>query len=129
MEISEVENSQPAASQWVKDVFEPEATAAPEISLQDTQQIRVAPLTSGEILRQSRQLIDEGNFAPALRFLRELADEDDHLAEVRDVLEAACRDYPHESNLWLALGNIYQRLNQKEKALEVFTRAQKSISL
>lgn len=129
VEISEVENSQPAASQWVKDVFEPEAPASPEISLQDTQQICVAPLTSGEILRQSRQLIDEGNFAPALRFLRDLADEDDHLAEVRDVLEAACRDYPQESNLWLTLGNIYQRLNQKEKALEVFTRAQKSISL
>jgi cytochrome c-type biogenesis protein CcmH/NrfG len=74
-------------------------------------------------------LIDQGDFAPALRFLRELAEEDDLLADVRDVLEAACRDYPQESNLWLALGNIYQRLNQKEKALEVFTRAQKSISL
>ena len=129
VEISEVENSQPAASQWVKDVFEPEASAAPVISLQDTQQIRVAPLTPGEILQHSRQLIDQGDFAPALRFLRELAEEDDLLADVRDVLEAACRDYPQESNLWLALGNIYQRLNQKEKALEVFTRAQKSISL
>lgn len=129
VEISEVENSQPVASQWVKDVFEPDAAAVPEISLQDTQQIRIAPLTPGEILRQSRQLIDQGNFAPALRFLRELANEDDLLADVRDVLEAACRDYPQESNLWLALGNIYQRLNQKEKALEVFTRAQKSISL
>jgi len=65
----------------------------------------------------------------ALKYLQDLAFEDENLEDVQAVLENACRDYPQDSNLWLALGNIYQRLNQKEKALEVFTRAQKYISL
>ncbi len=45
------------------------------------------------------------------------------------LLEEACKNHPQESNLWLALGNIYQRQNMNEKALEVFIQAQKQISL
>jgi Tfp pilus assembly protein PilF len=120
---------QPVSSQWVSDAFAPESSEEPNRSLEDTQQIHIQPPHPQEILEQSRKMIEEGNIPFALRYIQDLAADDNNLEGIRDMLEGACQNCPQESNLWLALGNIYQRLNQKEKALEVFTRAQKFISL
>ncbi len=119
------------ASQWVRDAAdaEPPADETPRLALQDTQQIRVIPSTPEETLLQSRKMIEAGNTTFALKYLQDLALDEKNLEGIRDMLEGACRDCPQESSLWLALGNIYQRLNQREKALEVLTRAQKHISL
>ncbi len=119
------------ASQWIS--AEADAEPSPEqstpVPLQDTQQIRLVPPTREDILAQARKMIAAEKIPLALKYLQDLAVEDENLEDIQAVLENACRDYPQDSNLWLALGNIYQRLNQKEKALEVFTRAQKFISL
>lgn len=119
------------ASQWIS--AEADAEPSPEqstpVPLQDTQQIRLVPPTREDILAQARKMIAAEKIPLALKYLQDLTDDDENLKDIRILLEDACRDYPQDSNLWLALGNIYQRLNQKEKALEVFTRAQKFISL
>jgi cytochrome c-type biogenesis protein CcmH/NrfG len=65
-----------------------------------------------------------------LKKLLKLAEEnDDYTERIKELLESACEAHPQESNLWLALGSIYKRLELDEKALQVFIRAQKQISL
>ena len=121
-------NKQPIVAAWAHDIdSEPPAEKAP---LDDTQQIRLLSDAPDEILLQSRKAMEGGNFQFALKGLHKLSEEDDsYLEDIRNILEDACKDHPHESDLWLALGMIYQRLDLNEKALEVFIRAQKQISL
>lgn len=120
------EKKKPIAAAWVPGV----ETEQPEkISLDDTQQIRLLSDSPQEILLQTRKAIEGNNFKFALSNLRKLAKDDAYLEEIKSILEEACDNHPHESSLWLALGSIYQRLDLKEKALEVFLRAQKQISL
>ena len=131
VEIPLSDEAEPSSAQWISDndILNPGQPAAAQPTLQDTQQIQIALPTPAERLQQARGMIENGSIPFALRYIRDLAEDDHNLESIRELLENACEKSPQESNLWLALGNIYQRLNQKEKALEVFTRAQKNISL
>ncbi len=120
------ENKAPIAAAWGPDL---EQKLPEKPSLDDTQQIRVLSDSPEEILLQSRKAIEGGNYQFALSSIKKLPADDSYLDEIRSILEKACENHPQESDLWLALGRIYQRLDLKEKALEVFIRAQKQISL
>ena len=119
-------NKKPIAAAWVPG---DESESPEKASLDDTQQIRLLDDTPQEILLQSHKAIEGSNYQFALKNLLKLSENEVYLDEIRAILEEACKDHPEESDLWLALGSIYQRLNLKEKALEVFIRAQKQISL
>jgi tetratricopeptide (TPR) repeat protein len=130
VEIPEELSENPASAQWVQD--QPPATMenTPKSSLQDTQQIRVIrEETPEDKLEQARKALEGENIQYALNKIQELSADDQYLVQIRDLLEAASEANPDNANLWLTLGNIYQRLDMKEKALEVFIRAQKQISL
>ena len=130
VEIPEELAENPASTQWVQDQPAIAVEETPTPSLQDTQQIRVMrEETPQEKLEQARKALEGENVQYALAKIRELPDEDGYLEQVKDLLEKASEANPDNANLWLTLGNIYQRLNMKEKALEVFIRAQKQISL
>jgi len=130
VEIPEELAENPASAQWVQDQPAAAEEEASKLSLQDTQQIRVIREESPEEkLEQARKALEGENVQYALMKIRELPDDDRYLAQIKDLLEKASEANPANANLWLTLGNIYQRLNLKEKALEVFIRAQKQISL
>jgi tetratricopeptide (TPR) repeat protein len=119
----------PLGSEWIQDPStEPDEPALKQ-PLQDTQRINIVLDSADEILSQAAKAIEGNNIQFALKHLLKLAEQNDYLEEIRDVLEDACEKHPTESGLWLALGGIYQRLDLTEKALEVFIRAQKQISL
>lgn len=124
------EKDKSIASAWVKAENNSISTEKKEKSLQDTQEIRISGKSPEEILEQALKSIEGGNYKFALKRINSLAEEDEsYLEAIRDLLEKACENHPQESSLWLALGGIYQKLNLNEKALEVFIRAQKQISL
>ncbi len=130
VEIPEELAENPASAQWVQDQPAAAVEEAPKPPLQDTQQIRViCEETPEEKLEQARKALEGENVLYALMKIRELPDDDRYLAQIKDLLEKASETNPGNANLWLTLGNIYQRLNMKEKALEVFMRAQKQIHL
>jgi tetratricopeptide (TPR) repeat protein len=130
VEIPDELADNPASTQWVQDEPATAEEEAPKPSLQDTQQIRIIrEETPEEKLEQARKALEGENVQYALTMIRELPDENGYLEQVKDLLEKASESNPDNANLWLTLGNIYQRLNMKEKALEVFIRAQKQISL
>jgi tetratricopeptide (TPR) repeat protein len=130
VEIPEELAENPASTQWVQDQPVDSGKEVPPISLQDTQQIRVhREETPEEKLEQAKKALEGENVQYALNKIREISDDDRYLAQIKDLLETACQTNPDNANLWLTLGNIYQRLDMKEKALEVFIRAQKQISL
>jgi tetratricopeptide (TPR) repeat protein len=119
-----------ASSQWVQDQPAAAAEDTPKPSLQDTQQIRInREETSDEKLEQARKALQGENIQFALKKIQELLGDDTHLSQIKDLLETASKTNPENANLWLTLGNIYQRLDMKEQALDVFIRAQKQISL
>ncbi|MDK2980038.1 MAG: hypothetical protein PWQ55_385 [Chloroflexota bacterium] len=135
VEIPEELTETPASTQWVPDQ---QATGesqmdnsqeTPKPVLQDTQQIRVVrEETPEEKLDQARKALEGENIQYALKKIQEIVGEERFLEPIKDALELACQDNPDNAQLWLTLGNIYQRLGLKEKALEVFIRAQKQIS-
>ena len=99
------------------------------IPLNDTQQIKLISDSPDELLLQAQKAMEDGNFQFAIKNLRKLSQDENYLGQVKDMLEDACLKFPQETSLWLNLGEIYHRLNDNEKALEVFIRAQKQISL
>ncbi len=130
VEIPEELAENPASTQWVQDQPADAGKEAPSAFLQDTQQIRVhREETPEEKLEQAKKALGGENVQYALNKIREISDDDRYLEQTKDLLEMACQANPDNANLWLTLGNIYQRLDMKEKALEVFIRAQKQISL
>ena len=130
VEIPEELSENPASAQWVQDQPPAITENIPKSSLQDTQQIHVnREETPEEKLEQARKALEGENIQYALNKIQELSADDQYLVQIRDLLETACEANPDNANLWLTLGNIYQRLDMKEKALEVFIRAQKQISL
>ena len=129
VEIPEELTDNPASAQWVQDQPAVPVEETPKPALQDTQQIRVPhEETPNEKLEQARKALEGGNVQYALTKFQDLLSEDDYLTQTKDLLEAACAAKPDNANLWLTLGNIYQRMDMNEKALEVFIRAQKQIS-
>ena len=124
------ENKEPIASAWVAvEEVNSNSEVPMKSSLVDTQQIKVSIETPEEIMLNASKAIEGGNFQYAIKSLLKLAEDDEYLEEIKNILEEACESHSQVSDFWLTLGNIYQRLDLKEKALEVFIRAQKQISL
>ena len=124
------ENKEPISSAWAPAVEESqlyEDIIKP--SIEDTQQIKVGDDSPDEIMMKASKAIEGGNYQFAIKHFLKLSEDPQYLEEIKNILEDACKTHAQESDLWLTLGNIYQRLDMKEKALEVFIRAQKHISL
>ena len=125
-----IEDDKAISSAWVSAEENTKTTVGSKISLKDTQQIRITSDDPEEILDQAGKAIHGGNYQFALKKLLKLAEENEDFTErIKELLESACEAHPQESDLWLALGSVYKRLDLDEKALQVFIRAQKQISL
>lgn len=119
----------PFSKEWQKIDEALPAETGINASLKDTQQINILRESPENMLLQADKAIEGGNYQFALKTLHQLGEDETQLENLRVLLESACEHHPQIASLWLALGELYQRMDMKEKALEVFIRAQRQISL
>ncbi len=129
--ISEADQAASISSAWVSDTEQNfvDTKNQEKPSLDDTQRISLIDDSPQEILLQVEKALEGANFQFAVEKLGKLINSGFSLYEVKDFLEHACDQHPDALDLWMMLGEIYKKLDLKEEALQIFTRAQKHISL
>lgn len=119
--ISEPE-SEAISSHWLKMENEP-ATTAPKSNLEDTQKI-VDGDDDALLFQQALKAVEGENFQFAVKNLDHLVEKEYHLEEIIHLIEQHSTLLSHEPVAWLVLGKAYLKLNQKEKALQAFRKAE-----
>ena len=145
-EIEDEDNEEPPAdieldipeSKWISDaetpdeepeaITEAKADNSPE-KLNDTQPIKVVSMDPELVIQEAEKAVNGGNFQYALKLIKPLIDQNINLDAVRRYLEEAVSQHPEKTSYLLLLGEVYTRLSDNEKALEVFRKAQNLISL
>jgi len=97
--------------------------------LNDTQPIKIPPMDPELVIQEAEKAINGGNFQYALRMIKPLIDQNIELDAVCRYLESAVELHPEKTSYLLLLGEVYTRMSNREKALEVFRKAQNLISL
>jgi hypothetical protein len=99
------------------------------ITIADTQPIDISIESLDNLFMDSIKALQGGNTKYALSLLRNLSTDNNNLKDVALHLEDAVISFPGNLELFLFLGEVYTKLNEKEKALAVFQKAQKLITL
>ena len=99
------------------------------ITIADTQPIDISIESLDNLFMDSIKALQGGNTKYALSLLRNLSTDNNNLKDVAIHLEDAVISFPGNLELFLFLGEVYTKLNEKEKALAVFQKAQKLITL
>ncbi len=97
--------------------------------LHDTQPINISSMDPELIIQEAEKAINGGNFKYALQLFHPLIEKNLNLEEISRYLENAVEQYPDKTNFLLLLGEVYTRMENREKALEIFQKAQNLISL
>jgi tetratricopeptide (TPR) repeat protein len=97
--------------------------------LNDTQPIKIMPMEPELVIQEAEKAVNGGNFQYALKLIKPLIDQDIELDAVCRYLEGAVEMHPEKISYLLLLGEVYTRMSNLEKALEVFRKAQSLISL
>ncbi len=118
--ISEPE-SEAISSHWLK--MENEPAAAPHSNLEDTREI-VDSDDNILLFQQTTKAIEGENFQFAIKKLDQLVENEYHLEEIVHLIEQHSILLSHEPKAWFVLGRAYLKLNQKEKALQAFRKAE-----
>ena len=125
-------------SMWVSDEAIPQeeiraaAGAQPDKSpekLNDTQPIKIMPMDPELVIQEAEKAVNGGNFQYALKLVKPLIDQNIELDAVCRYLENVVEQHPEKTSYLLLLGEVYTRMSNNEKALEVFRKAQNLISL
>ena len=119
--ISEPE-SEAISSHWLKMENE-SALPTAKSNLEDTQKI-VEGDDSTQLLQQALKAVEGENFRFAVQKLDQLVEKEFHLDEIIQLIENRESLLAHEPEAWFVLGRAYLKLNQKEKALQAFRKAE-----
>jgi len=97
--------------------------------LNDTQPIEISINDPELAIQEAEKAVNGGNFLYALDLLRPLIEQNIGLGVISRHLESTIEQHPDNANYLLLLGEVYTRMENREKALEIFQKAQKLISL
>jgi len=96
--------------------------------LDDTQKIRTHKPAFHELLEEAKKAVGEGNINYAKKIYRNLIDEKENLGLISSNIEDLINQYPEYTDFFFLLGESYLLQKKKEKALQIFQRAQKYIN-
>ena len=105
-----------------------ENTLVVSTPLDDTQKLNILPEDLNELTKKAFNSIDVGNIKFALQCLNKAINNTSKLDGIASQLEDVCLQYPAEVDLWLILAEVYQKLGQNEKSLEILEKAQNNIT-
>ena len=119
-------------SAWVSDdvhIIEESVVNHHKSYLEDTQKIPVEQIDFHELMLEAEKAAIGGNINHAKKIFRNLIEEKINLKEVSRELESILQKKPQHTEFLFLLGEVYTFLGEKEKALQVFQKAQKHLSL
>jgi tetratricopeptide (TPR) repeat protein len=120
--ISEPE-SEVISKHWVK--IENEHAPKPQSSLEDTQQIKVQE-SSDEVYQMALNAIAKDNLHLAIQKFDALIEDEFHLEDIIQTIENTEDLLAREPEAWYVLGKAYLKIDQKEKALNAFRKAEET---
>lgn len=129
-------------SEWVSDENEGEVRKIEKINhmempdqqidsnnkFNDTQPITTSYRSTEEMIEKALKAIEGENYRYAMDLFHSLAKQESELGNLSANLEVITERYPNKVEFLLLLGEIYIRLDEKQKALETFHKAQQLIS-
>jgi len=97
-------------------------------NLDDTQEIHSEKPAFHELLEEAKRAVRGGNIIYAKKIYRNLIDEKEDLGLISSNIEDLINQYPEYTDFFFLLGETYLLQEKKEKALQIFQRAQKHIN-
>ena len=96
--------------------------------LNDTQPVNISDASPTEMIEKAIKALEGENYKYALDIYRALSKQESQLTNLSAHLVEITERYPDKIEYLLLLGEVFIRLDEKQKALEVFHKAQKLIS-
>ncbi len=122
--ISEPE-SEVISKHWVK--IENENAPKSQSSLEDTQKVNIQTQENDdEIFQSALKAIDKNDLRFAIQKFDDLLEKNVHVEEIIRTIENSTSILTQEPDGWYVLGKAYLKINQKEKALNAFRKAEET---
>lgn len=96
--------------------------------LNDTQPVYISDASPTELIDKALKALEGENYKYALDIYRALSKQESQLTNISTHLIEITERYPDKIEYLLLLGEVFIRLDEKQKALEIFQKAQKLIS-